>query len=62
MNHTTFLMTRKMQHVLLVLGLLICLELVSLHLMTENLLRCCVFVTVEKLLINIADKPYTKPL
>jgi hypothetical protein len=37
MNHTTFLMTCKMQYVVLVLGLLICLELVSLHLMTETL-------------------------
>lgn len=34
MNHTTFLMTCEMQHVVLVLGLLISLELVSLHLMS----------------------------
>jgi len=37
MNHATFLMTCKMQHVVLVLELLICLELVSLHLMRETL-------------------------
>jgi len=37
MNHTTFLMPRKMQHVSLVLGLLIYWELMSLHLMTETL-------------------------